>query len=174
MPKGFQELLAGGPGPGLRGPQILARTGLFTRTRLTDWATTALPAFAWVVRVQVPAPSRALHVNVRLPEARAMEQRVTIRALSRVAKAKVVAARPPFVATCITLVAPVGTVPVVVTTLPRCVGARVSSGAITGLTGTTGLAPPLGAAAGAVGTTAAEGDDAGDVPAKLVAVTVNV
>jgi hypothetical protein len=62
----------------------------------------------------------------------------------------------------------------VVTVLPRCLGGRVASDAITGLGGGTGVAAPPGVAAGAVGTTAAEGDDAGDVPAELVAVTVNV
>ena len=86
----------------------------FTTTRLDEDATTVAPFRAWVVSTHVPAPRRALQVNVRTSPLAVMGQLVTTRALARARRLSPVAALP-LRATCTTLVAPDGTMPTVTT-----------------------------------------------------------
>ena len=83
-----------------------------------------------------------------------------------------VAVPPPVVAVWLMLVAPAGTLPVVVPTPPFTVVAPRSAG-LTGAGGA-GVTGVAGAAGGAVGVTLAVATEATEAPARLVAVTTNV
>jgi len=112
------------------------RVGPRTTTRLVADAITAGPFVACVVTVQVPAKRRTRQVNTLLDPLVKIGHVVVVSSFAQRARLGLDVEERTLRATCVTLVAPLGTVPVLTTTGPvttqrrvHSAGKRMSSGA---------------------------------------------